>query len=244
METTEMKELTVGEMVAKDYRKAEVFKRFGIDFCCGGKKSVEKTCKEKGVDADKLKTELAKLDVTAVLPSKNFDNWELDFLADYIVNTHHKYIIRSLPLIFEFAQKVSRVHGDHNPETKEIFRLFVEGMNELNRHMMKEEQILFPYIKQLAQWKRSSSQASPPPFGTVANPVRMMEHEHDVVGEIFHKIAELSNDYSPPEYACNTYRVLYAKLKEFETDLHQHIHLENNLLFPKAIQLENELLAI
>jgi len=117
-------------------------------------------------------------------------------------------------------------------------------MNELNRHMMKEEQVLFPYIKQLAQTKKSSIKSTPPSFGTVTNPIRMMEHEHDVVGDIFHKIAELSNNFTPPDYACNTYRVLYAKLKEFEDDLHQHIHLENNILFPKAIELEKELMPL
>ena len=190
----DLKELTVGELVAKDFRKAEVFKKFGIDFCCGGKKSINKICKEKGIDSEKLLSELHKLDLTIVSPSQNFDNWDLDFLVDYIVNTHHKYVIQSLPLIFEFAQKVSKVHGDHNPETREIFGLFIEAMNELNRHMMKEEQILFPHIKQLFYSKKNALKASSSPFGTIANPVRMMEHEHDIVGGIFHKISTLSNN--------------------------------------------------
>ncbi|MEW6467636.1 MAG: iron-sulfur cluster repair di-iron protein [Bacteroidota bacterium] len=242
METRETKELTVGELVAKDFRKAEIFKKYGIDFCCGGKKSVEKVCREKGIDLGKLEAELSRLDSSSVPPSQNFDNWELDFLADYIVNTHHRYILQSIPNLLAWAEKVARVHGDANPETKEIYKLFLLAVDELNRHMMKEEQVLFPYIRQMVARARSGAKLDQPPFGSVENPVRMMEHEHDSVGEIFHTISGLSGNYNPPEYACNTYRVLYSKLNEFEDDLHQHIHLENNVLFPKAIELERSIL--
>jgi len=233
----------IGEMVAKDIRKAEVFKKFGLDFCCGGKKSLEKACREKGLDAALVKLELDYLDLQkpVSIPSQNFSDWDLDFLADYIVNTHHKYVSRSIPDIFEYTQKVARVHGNQHPETIAIADHFMKVMNELNSHMMKEENVLFPYIKTLVIAKRNGEEAGRPHFGTVANPIRMMEHEHEQVGEYMAKINELTHAYEVPAGACNTFRLSYARLKEFEADLHQHIHLENNILFPMAIALEAEL---
>ncbi|MBN8692051.1 MAG: iron-sulfur cluster repair di-iron protein [Bacteroidetes bacterium] len=237
------KEATIGEMVKNDYRKAEIFKKYGIDFCCGGKKTVSKSCQEKGVDVVELEKELKALDNnTQTLPSQDFDSWELDFLADYILNTHHRYIIQANPVIFEYTQKVQRVHGERNPELVEIASLFMDLMNELNCHMMKEENILFPYIKNLAISKRQGKEVAAAGFGTVANPISMMELEHDAAGEIVEKLRNLTNNYAPPSNACNTYRVSFAKLKEYQDDLFQHIHLENNILFPKAIALEKELL--
>lgn len=233
-------EPTVGELAAQDYRKVEVFKKYGVDFCCGGKKSLSKVCREKGINQTDLERELHAAETSSRLPSQDFDSWELDFLADYIVNTHHKYVLRAMPLIFEYIQKVSKVHGHQHPEAVEAAAIFVQVMDELNRHMMKEENILFPYIKQLAESKKSG--LSPEAlFGTVKNPVRMMEQEHDVVGELMDKIRKATLNYSVPEDACNSFRYAYAKLQEFEEDLHQHIHLENNILFPKAIQLEQVL---
>lgn len=233
----------IGEMVAKDFRKAEVFKKFGIDFCCGGKKTLEKACREKGLDAIAIKRELdfIELQQPVAVPSQNADNWNLDFLADYIVNTHHRYVIKAIPDIFEYTQKVARVHGTQHPEAIEIADYFTRVMNELNSHMMKEEHVLFPYIKTLVEAKQEGVEAGLPHFGTVENPIRMMEHEHEQVGTLMQRISELSNGYTPPQGACNTFRLSYARLKEFENDLHQHIHLENNILFPKAIALEKEL---
>jgi regulator of cell morphogenesis and NO signaling len=234
-------EPTVGELAAQDYRKVEVFKKHGVDFCCGGKKSLSKVCKEKGINQAELEKELHLAETSGKLPSQDFGSWELGFLADYIVQTHHKYVIRAMPLIFEYTQKVSKVHGHQHPEAVEAAALFVQVIDELNRHMMKEENVLFPYIKQLSESK-ISGKASQPSFGTVKNPVRMMEHEHDVVGKLMEKIRKITVNYSVPADACNSFRYAYAKLQEFEEDLHQHIHLENNILFPKAIQLEQELL--
>lgn len=238
---SELNELTIGELVAKDYRKADVFKKYGIDFCCGGKISVQQVCTNKGIDFEKLKSALLaveQVDNTV----ENYDKWELDFLADYIVNKHHNYVNESLPVMLEYAQKVARVHGDHNPENIKILHVFQELASELSTHLLKEERILFPYIKELVKSKKENAAPNIPHFGTVKNPINMMEVEHDAAGDLAKQIKELSNDYTPPEYACNTYRVLYAKLEEFENDLHKHIHLENNILFPKAALLEQELL--
>ncbi len=235
---------TVGQLVAEDYRRAEVFRKYGIDFCCGGGRSLTEVCKEKNIDLDQLINDLKAVE-KAPSDGKNlsFDEWELDFLADYIVNVHHRYVKENVPLLKEFTAKVARVHGEAHPEVIEIARLFEAIATELEQHMMKEEHILFPYIKELATVKNTPGQPlTPPPFGTVRNPVGMMIAEHDHAGELLKQIRQLSKDFTLPEDACNTYRVSYQKLEEFEADLHQHIHLENNILFPKAIKYEQDLL--
>jgi len=233
---------TVGELVVKDYRFAGVFKKFGIDFCCGGKRLLHEVCTEKGVALDALLAELEKAATTATAHEQNYEQWETDFLADYIVNVLHRYVRENIPLLREYTAKVARVHGEAHPEVVEIARLFEEVASELDQHMMKEEHILFPYIKQLVAARRENQEVMPPPFGTVENPIRMMEHEHDHAGNLMKQIRQLSHNFIPPDDACNTFRVTYAKLQEFEEDLHQHIHLENNILFPQAIELEQRLL--
>ena len=164
MET--LNEITVGELAAQDYRKVEVFKKYGVDFCCGGKKSLSIVCKEKGINQEHLERELHIAETATKLPSQNFSSWELGFLVDYIVNTHHKYVIQSMPLIFEYTQKVSKVHGIQHPETVKAATIFMQVMNELNSHIMKEENILFPYIKQLSESKKSGI-VPEPAFGTI-----------------------------------------------------------------------------
>lgn len=237
------KEPTIGELVKNDFRKAEVFKKYGLDFCCGGKKSLTKACNEKGLDVVQIEKELKEIDnASSTIPSQDYNSWELDFLADYIINTHHKYVTQANTVIFEYTQKVSKVHGDRHPEVIEIADIFMEIMNELNCHMMKEENMLFPYIKNLAISKRQKMEVHSPGFGSVQNPINMMEHEHEQVGKQLERIKELSNNFTPPSNACTTYRLSYAKLKEYQDDLFQHIHLENNILFPRAIELEKELL--
>lgn len=236
------KEATIGELVSKDFRKAEVFKKFGLDFCCGGKKTLTKACKEKGLDVVQIEKELKMVDEISSSPSQDYNTWDLDFLSDYILNTHHKYVTQAIPVIFEYTQKVARVHGDRHPEAVAIANDFLKVADELNRHMMKEEHVLFPYIKQLAVAKNEETKMPPPSFGTIQNPIKMMEMEHEQVGDIMSNIHKLTNGYTAPSDACTTFRLSYAKLKEFEEDLHRHIHLENNILFPKAIELEKEML--
>ena len=228
---------TVGEIVAENYKTADVFKKHGIDFCCGGGVGLAEICRRKSLNYTQIETELAALS-NDIPESHNFNNWEVDVLVDYIIEKHHTYVTENIPLLFEYAEKVARVHGQNYPETVKIKDLFYKVAEELPVHLQKEEQILFPFIKMMAEAKRKGLPMPKPPFGTVQNPIRMMENEHDDSGELFKEIAVLSNHYQPPEGACNTFRVLYAKLKEFEDDLHRHIHLENNILFPKAIGLE------
>ncbi len=229
---------TIGEIVAEDYRKAEVFKKYGLDFCCGGGKSVETACQEKDLSFEDLVKDLQAKDDGLVDLSVDFNNMDLDLLVDHILKTHHTYVKENIPLIMEFCQKVAKVHGATSPEVIEINRIFINLGEELGMHMHKEEFILFPFIVQIAEADRSGNPIPAPPFGSIANPINMMEHEHINAGDAIEKIKTLSNNYSPPDYACSTYRVLYAKLMEFEEDLNRHIHLENNILFPKARQME------
>lgn len=232
---------TVAEIVTENIKTADVFKKNGIDFCCGGHVSVQEICAKKGVDYSKIKEEILNVGKTPAT-GHDFNSWDIDFLADYIVNTHHKFVTEANQLIVEYSDKVAKVHGHHYTETVEINHLFHEIANELNAHMQKEEHVLFPFIRAIGKAKREGTPLSPPPFGTIQNPINMMEMEHTGAGDILRKIAELSNNYTPPADACNTYRALYHSLEEYQNDLFQHIHLENNILFPKAIKFEQELL--
>jgi regulator of cell morphogenesis and NO signaling len=233
-----IEEKTVAEVVSENIKTAHVFKKYGIDFCCGGGITIDKACKQGKIDFDNLKNEL--LAVDEVTRGYDYNKWELDFLIDHILNVHHTYVEESIPLILQYSERVAKVHGHHFIEVLEINNLFKEIANELTSHMKKEETILFPYIKQLLKSKNEGLDFETPSFGSVNNPIQMMEEEHESAGNIFKEIAVLTNNYSPPEEACNTFRALYSKLDEFEQDLHQHIHLENNILHPKAIRLEKQ----
>ncbi|MBV6483854.1 MAG: Iron-sulfur cluster repair protein YtfE [Flavobacteriales bacterium] len=232
---------TVAEIVTENIKTADVFKKNGIDFCCGGNVKVQEICAKKGVDYSKLKEDILNIGI-APKGSSDFNTWDLDFLTDYIINTHHRYVKEANELIIQYSDKVAKVHGHHFTETIEINKLFHEIANELNMHMQKEEQILFPFIKEIAKAKKEGVRLAPPPFGSIQNPINMMEMEHTDAGEILFKIKDLSNNHTPPEGACNTFKALYSKLEEYQNDLFQHIHLENNILFPKAIQFEQELM--
>lgn len=234
--------LSIGEMVAEDFRKAEVFRKFKMDFCCGGHKSVKDACIEKGIDVNTVETALSEVNNQSQKIHHDFKNWELDFLVDFIINTHHKYVSSAIPMLNELSAKVAEVHGDHHVEVVEIAECYNAVAEELKMHMHKEENILFPYIKELVLAKKNGNTVNPSSFGSIENPIREMELEHVSAGANFDKIHELSNSFSLPKDACASYQVLYAKLDGFEKDLHQHIHLENNILFPKAIALEKELL--
>ena len=228
---------TVGEIVTLNLGKADVFKKHHIDFCCGGKKTLNQVCKNKAVTVDELIVELNIYNSGANSNSQNFNEWKLDFLIDYIINTHHQYVKQNLTLITEYINKVAKVHGEEHIELVTINELFMQAANELSAHIIKEENVLFPYIKELVN-SPTTNQNAATSFGTIKTPIQMMEDEHELVGNIFKTIKELSNDYKAPVGACTTYKLAYHKLEEFENDLHQHIHLENNILFPKSIELE------
>jgi regulator of cell morphogenesis and NO signaling len=228
---------TIREIVANDYRAAAIFQKHGIDFCCGGNRPIAEACEEKGLDAAAVTTELeAALAPASDAPRVNV--WELDFLADYIVTNHHGYVRSAIGTIGAHTKRVAEVHGERHPETVEIAARFADIAAEMTMHMAKEERMLFPYIKALAVARRTNAPAPRAPFGTIANPIRMMEAEHQSAGDTMAEIRRLSRGYAPPDDACTTYQVTYKELEAFEADLHRHVHLENNVLFPRALDLE------
>jgi regulator of cell morphogenesis and NO signaling len=232
---------TLAEIVTDNIRSAIVFEEYGLDFCCKGNRLLKDACADKNIDVKKVVNALTNL-FGNNNGKENPGEWQLDFLVDYIINNHHQYVRRMIPVISLHSDKVASVHGKNHPETIRIADLFLAVREELEMHMMKEERILFPQIKQMVLIQTENNQFFPPPFGTIQNPIRMMEYEHTNAGVAFYQIRELSNNYSHPEDACNTFKALYSELKEFEEDLHKHIHLENNILFPKSITLESELI--
>ncbi len=235
------KDTLIGAIVADDYRAASVFEQAGIDFCCNGNRTLTAACEEKNIAVEEL---VAKLQQTLSAPlhkqesSADYKSWPLDLLADYVEKKHHRYVAAQIPVLKAFLEKIVNVHGSKHPELAEIKTHFDACATELTNHMHKEEQILFPFIRQMALARQAGKKEVTAPFGTVQNPIRMMMHEHDTEGERFRKIRELSNQYTAPADGCNTYRAAFATLQEFEEDLHLHIHLENNILFPKSIELE------
>lgn len=242
LDITMNESVTIGEMVANDFRKAEVFRKYGIDYCCGGKITLKQSCQKKGIDYEAISADLQEIDDQTEQRSEDYKSWDLDFLADYIINKHHKYVANSHPMMLELSAKVARVHGDRHPELLKINQYYQEIAQELTSHMYKEENILFPFIKEIAKAKREHTVLNRPAFGTIQNPIDMMESEHLSAGGQLESIKELSSNFTPPEDACNSYRVFFSKLNEYEQDLHHHIHLENNILFPQAIAIEKELL--
>lgn len=231
----------IGELVAEDYRTAPVFKAYGIDFCCKGNRSIRDACERQEADMEALLRNLNRVVQEQNGHAPDYRTWPLDLLVDYITKKHHRYVASRIEEIMPFLSKVVRVHGGSHPELPEVGELFAASAMELSAHMQKEEHILFPFIKNLEMARQNRTEISRPHFGTVGNPIEMMKHEHTAEGDRFRRISELTAGYNPPEDACNTYRVTYALLREFEADLHEHIHLENNILFPKAMELEKEL---
>lgn len=231
---------TIADMVTENIRTAHVFRKYGIDFCCGGGVSLRKASEKAKIDYEKLSEELLKVD-TPVQVEQDFNNRRPDELADHISNVHHKYIEENIPLIIGYANRVVQVHGQHYPELIQIQRLFSEAVIELGGHTMKEENILFPFIKEMVRAEGEGITPEIPSFGTVDNPIKVMEQDHEEVAGIFRRIAALANGYTPPSGVCNTFRAFYSKLEEFNEDLQQHVHLESNILFPKAIELEKKL---
>ncbi len=232
---------TIGQIAAKDLRKAEVFKKYGIDFCCGGKKTVKQVCEEKGIDVAKIEQELLQAASTVTHGNTNYNDWNIDFLSDFIINTHHNYVRKYLPEIKAYATKVAQVHGANHPELKSILENVLEMSEDLTEHIEYEEKQLFPLIKKIANAKAHGTPYTPQANEKFEVVVKEAENEHEAVGQQLLEIRSLSKDYATPEDACTSYKLLYKMLDEFENDLHIHIHLENNILFPKTIEIEKSL---
>lgn len=235
---------SIGQIVAEDYRTSQVFEKHNIDFCCNGGRSLQEVAAEKNLSVESLTDEIFKLQEDKSEGNIDFDSWPLDLLTDYIVKKHHRYSEKQIPVIKPYLDKICKVHGGHHPELFEIQKIFDGIVGEVAAHMKKEEIILFPFIKKMVEAKENNTPYNNPSGKSVGNPVEMLTHEHDSQGDAFKRIAELSNNYTNPPDGCNTYRVTLGLLQEFQQDLHKHIHLENNILFPKALALEKELNAV
>lgn len=222
---------SIGEIVALDYRAASVFKEAGIDFCCGGKKSIDQACQEKGIDPVRIIEEISKLEYSPVDSAHNFNEWELGFLCDYIVNTHHRFVIKALPELLQYTKKISSVHSDRHPELVEVENLFSQINHELLQHLKKEEEVLFPAIKSAV------SCVTPEIKRLMESEISRMCGEHEFAGGAMDKINELTKNYFIPSDSCNTYKVTFKLLEQFEDDLHTHVHIENNILYPKALKI-------
>lgn len=231
---------TLGNLVAENYKTAEVFEKYGMDFCCKGYKTIDEACSEKGIDSGLLLKELEDVLKTSESEDKTFNNLSLKDLITYIIDTHHSYVKRVMPVIQAHVQKISKVHGGNHPELKEVEFLFNKISGDFTAHLQKEELVLFPYI--IAMERAFAEGVTPPKsvFGTVKNPIKMMEFEHETAGEETERIKELTQHFTPPADGCTTYRVTLQELNEFVRDLHKHVHLENTILHPKAIELEKK----
>jgi regulator of cell morphogenesis and NO signaling len=231
MMTESMKTKTIGSIVTDDFRAASIFKEAGIDFCCGGNKSLETACGEKQIEVDELAAKINALAGSGISQQHDYKNWDLSFLADYIVNTHHQFVKKNLPELLFYTRKIADVHGANHPELLELADLFFEINRELTQHLKQEEDVLFPAIKTVLNSNNPGAKS------TIKIEINRMHDEHEFAGGAMDRINEITNGYQVPSDVCNTYEVCFKLLEAFEDDLHIHVHLENNILFPKALEL-------
>jgi regulator of cell morphogenesis and NO signaling len=226
---------TLGDIVSHDFRAGAILDRYGLDYCCGGARSLAEGCSQQGIALETVVSDLEALDSGSSEPVED----DPAALVDYIVSRHHAYVRASLPGIQEHLTKVVDAHAARHSELRLVEREFSSVARELLLHMVKEERVLFPYISALVDAVRSDGPPPPDMFGTVQNPIRMMEIEHQEAGDGLASIRELTCGYQAPPDACATYRLVLEELEAFELDLQTHVHLENNVLFPKAVELES-----
>ncbi len=238
MELTINPNTTIAEIIKKDIRTAEIFDKYGIDFCCGGRQLLKDACHNSRLQFDEIIFEIEKK-INPNLPENiDYASWEIDRLIYHIMEKHHNYVNHNISFLLNLSTKVSSVHGAKHPEYIRIEILVKELAEDLRIHLKKEEDILFPYALRMVSAKRLGIDIPFPSFETVQNPIAVMESEHDHAGTILKEISELTHLFTIPRDACNSVQLLFSKLKEFEDDLHIHVHLENNLVFPKLKELE------
>jgi regulator of cell morphogenesis and NO signaling len=229
---------TIGEMVSQRLDLSRVFEKYGLDYCCGGGKTITEACSEKSLDPEIVFDDLKRAEAEPRESlSDDYSQMSLGSLVDHIVETHHAYLKRELPRLGGLLQKVVSKHGETDQRLHEVQDVFVAFAAELESHWNKEEKILFPMIKSL----ESTTTSFELPAGMLQAPIRVMEHEHDTAGNALAKLRELTDSFMPPEFACNTYKAMLDAVARLETDTHLHIHKENNILFPRAIELEQKL---
>ncbi len=230
----------VGQIVAEDYNTAEIFDKYGIDYCCHGSISLKEACEKAGVNLQQI-IKVLETFVPQASANTDFTNWPLDLLVDYILKIHHRNIRSRGPEILKLIDKVCDVHGENHPELYQIQKLFKYSLYELGNHLDKEELVLFPYIYDMVKAQEENKHLPDFHCGTIKAPISVMMSEHETEGERYSRIEKLAHGYTAPKDACNSYKLAYKRLKDFTAALHQHIHLENNIVFPRAIYLEQEL---
>lgn len=237
-------QVIVKDILTSNIKAAHVFEKYGIDFCCKGNRPLGEACAEKSVSIDTILTELKSIDDTddESTSEMRFETWDLKFLIDYIINNHHSYVRNAIDQMTPHIEKVALKHGNKYPELENAKSLFEDVAEEMISHMHKEETILFHIIRYLGDCQKFNERPKMSGFKTVKHPIDAMEAEHSNAGNAMEKIRNLTNNFTPPADACNTFKLTYKELEDFEKDLHIHVHLENNILFPKAIQLEEELI--
>jgi regulator of cell morphogenesis and NO signaling len=233
----EIKAKSLAQIVNKNHRAASVFEKFHLDFCCKGKRTLQQACEESQLNIAEVMSELEMTELGNDSPiAINYDNLSLAQLSEYIIMTHHSYVKKEMPQILSYLQKVASKHGDRHPEMLKVFELFAAVKEEMEQHMQKEELILFPRINEMEKLVAEGIEIRINQT-YLQSPINMMEQEHDHAGEMLAEINKLTNNYNPPADACTTFKLSFAALQAFEMDLHKHVHLENNILFPKALQL-------
>ena len=232
-----MNEPTVGQLVVERQGRARVFERWGIDYCCGGKKPLSQVCRDKHLDLEVVRRELADSDQSTPATERDWAAATLSELADHIEQKHHDYLKQELPRLEALSRKVAAVHGQEHPELMEIRKIVLKLKGEMESHILREELVLFPLCRKLETPEAREVLM----HGSVEGPITVMMREHDDAGEALAKLRTLSNDYAPPAQACNSYRALYDGLATLEADMHRHVHKENNILFPRAAALEARL---
>lgn len=230
---TKVKEIALAYPAA-----TKILEEAGVDFCCGGDKSLHDACIHAGVSAEGILERLRANSAEVGASDANWVSAPLAELTGHIRNNHHRYVREAIPRVGNLLAKVKAKHGSNHPEITEIEKLFLDLGREMLMHMQKEEQILFPYIETLERSVNGKETLEPPFFLTVRNPIQAMMKEHDSTGDLLKQIRSASSNYAPPADACTSYQALYSGLREFEADLHQHVHLENNILFPRAAEME------
>lgn len=228
-------EQSLASIVTKHHEAAIVLEKYHLDFCCNGKRTLAEACRQKGLSYEQITKEILEQEKGENKKSMPFENMNEEELISYILVNHHFYVKQSMPVIHMHIEKVANKHGKHYPYMIDVLHLFNIIREEMTHHMQKEEQVLFPRIKKVAEIINNTT-GNDLDASYLTAPIEMMEHEHDQAGSIMFKIRELTNNYTAPEDACTTFKLCLAELKEFEEDLHRHVHLENNILFPKATQ--------
>jgi regulator of cell morphogenesis and NO signaling len=242
LSTSLLAQRTLSDIVNDDLRAASVFERFGLDYCCHGRQTLDDAARARGIAATDVVHALDALGAPTG-ESELPQGWDdLGVLVKHIVDQHHRYVRTTIPAVTAMLNKLVTRHGDHHPELAQVRLTFSQLAEELLAHLDKEEILLFPYVTELAEAKRTGSPLPPGPFTTALHPIRVMEADHTLAGELTEQLRRLTSGFVPPADGCTTYHACYAELARFEADLHRHIHLENNILFPRSLELERAMI--